>query len=455
MYDRLTINFKGRLGNILFQYFCYLALCLENGIEYKKCVFDKIPEIQFNHHPRENLIKEIGCFMYSKIILDKEFNRLDGYFQSYKYFDTYKNQIFEIIELDKYERKYYADISIHIRHGDYMQLGIVLAISYYLEALKKIIEKEQDNKLMCNVFFEKTGDLSIVKKYINIFRNAFPTITFLDNINDTEYNEILSIGNSKYVVMSNGTFAWMGAYLGKAQKVFCPENWITLKDFDNYKDLFLPDWNVIEDTSNLNFLKKVGRYFYINLEKRKDRYEEINRELDKIDWCKKRERIDAVYHEKGYIGCTLSHIKTLEVAIERNYEYIMILEDDFEFLVSKKELIYRLHLLNNYDKDFDIVLLSRNVHEKIIMNEYIWKCVRVATTAGFIVVKKFYKILLENFKEAYDLASRGYPYNQCAIDINWYKLQGSDSKFYTFSKPLGKQRCSYSDIECRTVDYGC
>jgi glycosyl transferase family 25 len=40
------------------------------------------------------------------------------------------------------------------------------------------------------------------------------------------------------------------------------------------------------------------------------------------------ERVEAVERKPGYIGCTLSHMKCLELALERGYDWVLILEDD-------------------------------------------------------------------------------------------------------------------------------
>ena len=68
---------------------------------------------------------------------------------------------------------------------------------------------------------------------------------------------------------------------------------------------------------------------YINLEHRVDRKEHVTKELEKIGV--KGERFNAIKTKNGAIGCTLSHIKCLEIAKERNYEEVFICEDDITF----------------------------------------------------------------------------------------------------------------------------
>ena len=75
-----------------------------------------------------------------------------------------------------------------------------------------------------------------------------------------------------------------------------------------------------------NFIDKV---VYINLDHRTDRNEHMKRMTktfrDKVS------RFSAIRNERGIIGCSMSHIEVLKIAIRENYENILILEDDAEW----------------------------------------------------------------------------------------------------------------------------
>ena len=58
---------------------------------------------------------------------------------------------------------------------------------------------------------------------------------------------------------------------------------------------------------------------FINLEHRKDRLIHVTNELKKLGVNS--ERFNAVKTAVGAIGCTMSHIKCLEIAKERNNEW--------------------------------------------------------------------------------------------------------------------------------------
>jgi GR25 family glycosyltransferase involved in LPS biosynthesis len=80
--------------------------------------------------------------------------------------------------------------------------------------------------------------------------------------------------------------------------------------------------------------------FVINLEKRKDRLETIQKEMDYIGWDY--ELFNAI-DLNNYIGCSLSHISILKMAKERDYESVMVIEDDSTFLPYTKDLINKIN----------------------------------------------------------------------------------------------------------------
>ena len=69
---------------------------------------------------------------------------------------------------------------------------------------------------------------------------------------------------------------------------------------------------------------------FINLAHRTDRLEHVKSELQKMNIVG--ERVNAVKMNDGAVGCTMSHIKCLETAKERNWDHVFICEDDILFL---------------------------------------------------------------------------------------------------------------------------
>jgi GR25 family glycosyltransferase involved in LPS biosynthesis len=44
------------------------------------------------------------------------------------------------------------------------------------------------------------------------------------------------------------------------------------------------------------------------------------------------ERFKAIKNEIGCIGCSMSHLKLLQIAKEKKLDYIVIVEDDIQFM---------------------------------------------------------------------------------------------------------------------------
>lgn len=195
--------------------------------------------------------------------------------------------------------------------------------------------------------------------------------------------------------------------------------------------------------------------FFINLEHRKDRLEHVTEEFKKMGI--KGERINAVKSANGAIGCTLSHIRCLETAKQRNYEYVFICEDDITFTDPElfKEQIKKFH--NNKEINWDMLVIGGNVlppYHKV--GDYCARIFNCQTTTGYIVKKGMYDVLLENFKESSQKQMRN-PVgpgisNPYALDIYWKKLQ--PQYFWWIITPTTvTQYENYSEIEKRVTNY--
>jgi GR25 family glycosyltransferase involved in LPS biosynthesis len=64
--------------------------------------------------------------------------------------------------------------------------------------------------------------------------------------------------------------------------------------------------------------------YVINLEERKDRWEEIQKNFKNFNLI----RVEAIKRKNGARGCFLSHIKCLKIAKEKNLKNIIVIEDD-------------------------------------------------------------------------------------------------------------------------------
>ena len=198
-------------------------------------------------------------------------------------------------------------------------------------------------------------------------------------------------------------------------------------------------------------MDKIDKFYYINLEHRKDRKVHIERELRKIDpEMKKIQRINAVKDKHGGLGCTKSHIKTLEDAISNNYETIIIFEDDFTFSPGIKHKVFdkMVDKIFSLDPDFKICSLTAFYGESYTkVTNNISKVLSIGSTAGYMVSSKAYTELLRIYHKSIDMFNKGHVYPSWAIDGLWNEMAGEHNKFYIFTPYLGYQKENYSDID--------
>jgi len=198
--------------------------------------------------------------------------------------------------------------------------------------------------------------------------------------------------------------------------------------------------------------KNIDKIIYINLNKRTDRRELIESELNNFDL--KFERFEAIETQGfGILGCGLSHLQVLKIAKERSYENILILEDDFTFLISKEEFEKELNNFFNSNIDFDVCFLSYNLIKKEeTQYKFIVKALECQTASGYIVNKKYYDKLINLYEIAMPLLEQTQQHWNYANDQIWKQLQIKDN-WYCFSKRIGKQRPGCSDNSQTYFDY--
>lgn len=218
--------------------------------------------------------------------------------------------------------------------------------------------------------------------------------------------------------------------------------------------------NTILENTEIKQLPKGMDYvdciYYINLEQRTDRNTHFLKEIEKMNFDKNKiHRFNAFKHDKGYIGCAMSHIGVLKDAIKNNYKHILVFEDDFEFIINKDVFNNKINwFFDNYN-DYNICLLSYNLIGFNKINSEIIEINNAFCASGYLLNHKFMLTLLNCFENALIDLNNNLPQWQAAIDVKWKQLQGKNKKFYGFASKMGIQMSSYSDIEKKCVNYGC
>lgn len=191
---------------------------------------------------------------------------------------------------------------------------------------------------------------------------------------------------------------------------------------------------------------------YINLEQRTDRKDHVEQQLKILGI--NGERVPAVKTKTGCIGCTMSHIKCLKLAKERNYDWVFICEDDILFN-NPNLFLENLNKFNqNYINNWDVVIVGgTNCPPYHKQTDYCIKVRNCQTTTGYIVKKHYYDTLIVNFTESVNrLVREPGRKKEFALDIYWKQLQQKDNWFMIIP-PTVSQRADYSDIEERFVNY--
>ena len=287
----IILKLKGGLGNQLFQYAYALNLSyltrksividscsgFENDFYKRKYVLNKfqITTINklYNHKSKNNwLINKVSriydllfrSFINRKYINEVNFHfdkkllkinrkkeiHVEGYFQSYKYFDEISSEIKDLYKLqNKYKSKDFYEfenkiknsdsVAVHIR--DYSLNGSNNDDLTYKSCSSDFYKKSVDlikNKFKNPLFFIFSDNLNFAKSvYPHINSNSI----FVSNLSDCEDLTLMSYCNHN--IISNSSFSWWGAWLNlnKNKIVIGPEEWFLDKN-KTTKDLYPDSW---------------------------------------------------------------------------------------------------------------------------------------------------------------------------------------------------------------------
>lgn len=185
-------------------------------------------------------------FSYTEIPY-QEHLYLNGYFQSEKYFEKYREEIRLLFSpplslnnylLKKYEFLFnYNLVSMHIRHGDYAlypKHHPMLNLKYYNEAARYFEGKYKDIKFL--IF---SDDISWCKDNFDHSKCVF--------IEERDYIELYLMSMCDHNIISNSSFSWWAAWLDvnghKDKEIIAPKNWFG-EDYKNMstEDLIPKKW---------------------------------------------------------------------------------------------------------------------------------------------------------------------------------------------------------------------
>ncbi len=191
-------------------------------------------------------------FLYEKSGVSYDFNTKDiknntylfGYWQSEKYFLSYRDELLKMFT-PKYvlsegcidyvrQVKACQSVAVHVRRGDYVALGNCLGTEYYDEAIKII-----NSRITNPVYYIFSDDLSYAKLIFDEKQGTYKYVEYLsDNLS---LDDFFIMKECNHIIMANSSFSWWAAWLNNnADKIvicpkikqwdgdFYPKNWINL-----------------------------------------------------------------------------------------------------------------------------------------------------------------------------------------------------------------------------------
>lgn len=200
-------------------------------------------------------------------------------------------------------------------------------------------------------------------------------------------------------------------------------------------------------------LSEIEHIFYINLDYRWDRKQHVEDQLKNKIGLSKVERFNAIKLPNGAIGCSMSHLKCLEIAKKSGWNNVMIVEDDILFLKPTLFVEQCNTFLKNH-KDWDVLLIGGNVVPPYLsIDSSCIKVMKCQTTTGYIVQKHYYDVMMENIREGLNkLIKEPEKHFFYAIDKYWFPLQEKHS-WYLIIPLTVTQIENYSDIEKKKTNY--
>uniref|UniRef100_A0A6C0HY40 Glycosyl transferase family 25 domain-containing protein n=1 Tax=viral metagenome TaxID=1070528 RepID=A0A6C0HY40_9ZZZZ len=191
---------------------------------------------------------------------------------------------------------------------------------------------------------------------------------------------------------------------------------------------------------------------YINLDYRTDRKQHTEEELAKIGVLSAN-RLSATKMHHGAVGCSMSHIRCLEMAKKNNWTHVFIAEDDITFM-NPELFLSKLREFGESDIEWDVLIIAGNTAPPFgKATDFCIRTHNVQSTTGYIVKQHYYDTMIANFREGVAKLMKD-PENkrEFAIDIYWKQLQNS-GKWYILIPLSVYQYSTYSDVENRMVDY--
>ncbi|NBW12595.1 MAG: alpha-1,2-fucosyltransferase [Caulobacteraceae bacterium] len=259
----------GAIGNQLFQYATLYSIGKINNYTIK------IPKTEEHFDEGTNRIQHyfLNCFdnIFAEILTEEDkklikykahdenaisynqnmfnipdFTTLEGYFQSYKYFIGFEQDLKKQFQFKKsiinsinakYNINYKNFSSVHLRYGDYahrQNYHPIMDKDYYKKAFELL---DSSNYLVFSDSIE----------YAKVIFNDFKNINFIFVENNHAFEDMYLMSVCKDNILANSSFSWWAAWLNENNKVIAPKNWLGPAYYGrwNIEDLIPKEWIII------------------------------------------------------------------------------------------------------------------------------------------------------------------------------------------------------------------
>jgi len=193
---------------------------------------------------------------------------------------------------------------------------------------------------------------------------------------------------------------------------------------------------------------------FINLDSRTDRRTHFELQFGNIGLGLQPQRFAAIRNADGAIGCSMSHVACMEMAIKNKWDHVLVCEDDAT-IINPGQLVDQVnHFFNRFSDSWDVLLLAGNNYQPFRQESP--EAVRVAncqTATAYLVRRPYFETLLANFREGLGkLKAEPTKQPKYAIDQYWKLLQRT-GRWYLIVPISVVQRPDYSDISKQHVNY--
>lgn len=225
----ITCRFNGRLGNILFNSAQVIAYAHQYGFRYAfpsdawACMDNKVPlllpvtgQLPLQPFVYNEPVDHEGCPYYHQIPVrdDVQFN---GYYQSFRYFENYREQILSAINLP-WEPEL-GIVGIHVRRGDCITQPDAFPMApmeYYHAAIELMLDKGY------NQFRVYSDDIPWCKEEFTTDNYPEAYFTFSEGYTDVE--DFITYSSCNHQITARSTFSLMAGWFNQygAKHVLCP-----------------------------------------------------------------------------------------------------------------------------------------------------------------------------------------------------------------------------------------